>query len=194
MLSLTQFVDKLNSDNQFTRIEVLIDTKLYPNTFGINVRPIQLTLWNNTTAKLTQKILSESRELSAPSHIRDVSHCEAMSKLANRKHITAWQSQAKLVMSMQDIINKFEGICYIRVNESTHRRLSREPSMLVINTTPKTFNGYTYYDYRISKLFLLDELTRYNKIYESSHEVMKRYKELNEPTTTDEQQGSELIE
>ena len=160
MLSLTQFVDKLNSDNQFTRIEVLIDTKLYPNTFGINVRPIQLTLWNNT----------------------------------NRKHI----------MSMQDIIDTFEGICYIRVNESTHRRLSREPSMLVINTTPKTFNGYTYYDYRISKLFLLDELTRYNKIYESSHEVMKKFKEMtaeltqdklvNEPTTSAEQQGSELIE
>lgn len=148
MLNLTQFVERLNPDNQFTHIEVVIDTKLYSNTFGINVRPIQLTLWNNT----------------------------------NRK----------LMMSMQDIIDKFSGICYIRVNESTHRRLSREPTCIIINTSPKTFNGYTYYDYRINKLFLLDELTRYNKIHETSHEVMKRYKESNEPTEPVEQQGSEI--
>ena len=149
MFTLTQFVDTLNIDKQFTRIEVLIDTKLYPNAFsGIKVRPIHITLWNNT----------------------------------NRKQI----------MVMQDIINKFNGICYVRVNETTHRRLSREPSMIVINTTPRMYNEHIYYDYRISKLFLLNELQRYNKIFDASREVMKKYKEKTE--TTVEQQGKELVE
>ena len=132
MLSLNQFVDALNSEHQFTRIEVIIDTKLYPNTFGINVRPIHITLWNGNH---------------------------------------------KTLMNMQDIIDKFSGICYIRINESTHRRLSREPSMIVINTEPKTYNEHVYYDYRIGKLFLLDELKRYQTIYDKAHEVMKKFKE-----------------
>ena len=158
MLSLTKFVETLNEDNQFTRIEALIDTKMYPNSFGINVRPIHLTLWNSV----------------------------------NRKQI----------MTMQDIIDKFNGICYIQVKESTHRRLSREPCMIVIDTTPKSYNDYTYYDYRIAKLFLLDELTRYQSIYDASHEVirhtvevrsMKKFKERNEPTK-EEEQGCELFD
>ena len=147
-LTLPQFVDTLNIDKQFTRIEVLIDTKLYPNTFGINVRPIHITLWNDS----------------------------------NRKQI----------MSMQDIIDTFKGICYVRVNETTHRRLSREPSMIVINTKPKAFNDYTYYDYRISKLFLLNELKWYNRIFDASRDIMKKYKEIEEATTTE--QGIELVE
>ena len=148
MMSLTKFVNTLNEDNQFTHIEVLIDTKLYANTFGINVRPIHITLWNNT----------------------------------NRKQ----------VMKMPDIIEKFDGICYIQVKESKHRRLSREPSMIIIDTTPRSYNDYMYYDYRINKLFLLDEITRYQSIYEQAHEVMKKYKESNEPSNED--QGDALLD
>lgn len=153
MLTMTKFVETLNVDNQFTRIEVLIDTKLYPNTFGINVRPIHLTLWSRVSKKR--------------------------------------------LMNMQDIIDIFNGICYIQVKESTHRRLSREPTMIVIDTTPKTYNEYTYYDYRVSKLFLLDELTRYQAVYESSHDVMKRYKERDAEINDMEAnkiQGTELTE
>ena len=148
MLSLNQFVDALNTEHQFTRIEVIIDTKLFPNTFGINVRPI---------------------------------------------HITLWTSNRKTLMNMQDIIDKFSGICYIRINESTHRRLSREPSMIVINTEPKTYNEHVYYDYRIGKLFLLDELKRYQTIYDKAHEVMKKFKEDKKQCVVD-MQGTELIE
>ena len=148
MLSLNQFVDALNSEHQFTRIEVIIDTKLFPNTFGINVRPI---------------------------------------------HITLWTSNRKTLMNMQDIIDKFSGICYIRINESTHRRLSREPSMNFINTEPKTYNEHVYYDYRIGKLFLLDELKRYQTIYDKAHEVMKKFKEDKKQCVVD-MQGTELIE
>ena len=150
MLTLTRFVDTLNVDKKFTCIEVLIDTYLYPNTFGINVRPIQITLCNET----------------------------------NRKQ----------VMSMQDIIDEFKGICYIRVNETKHRRLSIEPTCITINTPPKTFNECTYADYRINKLFLMDELTRYHKVHEQAHYVMKTYKEKNELEQVEQQQGSELKE
>ena len=151
-LSLTKFVDSLNADKQYTRIEVLIDTKMYPNTFGINVRPIQITLWNSVSRKR--------------------------------------------IMRMQDIIDTFNGICYIQVKESTHRRLSRDPMMLIIDTTPKTYNDYTYYDYKIGKLFLLDELNQYQAIYESSHEAIKKYKERNDtPAHSDgDVQGCELID
>ena len=143
---MTQFVDKINPDKKYNRIEVLIDTKLYPNTFGINVRPI---------------------------------------------HINLWSGNSKSVIDMNGIINMFDGICYIRVNESKYRRLSREPSLLVIITTPKQYNEHTYYDYRISKLFLLDEISRYNTIYTKAHDIMKQYKE-DSKQTSDEEQGNEI--
>ena len=146
MLTVTQFVERINPDKKYNRIEVLIDTKLYPNTFGINVRPIYINLW---------------------------------------------AGNSKTVIDMKGIIDMFDGICYLRVNESKYRRLSREPSLLVIITTPRQYEEHTYYDYRISKLFLLDEISRYNAIYTKAHDIMKQYKEDNKKLS-EEEQGNEI--
>lgn len=142
MCTLTQFVDKINPDKKYSRIEVLLDTKLYPNTYGINVRPIHINLWNGNN---------------------------------------------KTFYDMNDIINLFDGICYIRITETKYRRLSREPNLLVVITPPKQFNEHTYYDYRINKLFLRDEIDRYNVIYTKAHEEMKRYKECTNQSSNEEQ-------
>lgn len=134
-ISITSFVDtilehlKINSATT-TRIEITLDVKLYPNAFGINVRPIQVFVWN-------------------------------------RLH--------KDVLNITDMIKLFDKIPYICIKESKYRRLSREPNMIIVNPIKKKYENHEYYDYKIVKLFLQDELELYERIKNKTYEVIKQH-------------------
>ena len=113
-----------------TRIEITLDVKLYPNAFGINVRPIQVFVWN-------------------------------------RLH--------KDVLNITDMIKLFDKIPYICIKESKYRRLSREPNMIIVNPIKKKYENHEYYDYKIVKLFLQDELEQYERIKNKTYEVIKQH-------------------
>ena len=160
MLSIPKFVDRLRTfgqsssacrdDKKYSRIEVILDMTMYPNTYGINVRPI---------------------------------------------HISLCYGNRKKLMNMNDIINTFDGILYLKITETKNRRLTREPTLMIIDTADKTYNDYIYHDYRFSKLFLLDELKQYETIYALAHESMMKYKDEHRSETqyVDDEQG-EVIE
>ena len=41
-MSVKQFVDKLNLNNSNNKLIIILDSKIYPNEFGISVRPLQV--------------------------------------------------------------------------------------------------------------------------------------------------------
>lgn len=130
--SITSFIDALMCNHDHLQnIEIWIDTTMYPNTYGINVRPIQLVI-----------------------------------KTQHRK----------TVLNMEAIIKRFSGLPYIGINETKYRRLTREPSMLVVNcTTKKEYEEHKYYDYRVVKLFLQDELKRYDIVHENAMKAITSF-------------------
>lgn len=88
----------------------------------------------------------------------------------------------KTVLNMDSLINKFLGIPYIRVNETKYRRLTREPSTIVIKgDVKKEYDNHEYYDYKIVKLFLQDELTQHELACSHAHEVIKSYIQQQNP-------------
>ena len=82
----------------------------------------------------------------------------------------------KTVLNMDSLIKPFMGIPYIRVNETKYRRLTREPSMIVIKgDVKKQYDNHEYYDYKIVKLFLRDELTQHELACRQAHEVIRSF-------------------
>lgn len=134
--SLTSFIDNLVgipelAEEKFKGATIMLDTSMYQNDYGVNVRPIQVVFQ------------TEFR---------------------------------KTVLNMESLIKQFDGIPYIRVNETKYRRLTRDPSIIVIDTSiKKQYENHDYYDYKIVKLFLRDELSHYESVSNKAHEVMKSY-------------------
>ena len=132
MPSITQFVKTILEKIDFKPVEILvtIDTKFYPNDFGINVKPLLVKV------KGDQKIK---------------------------------------ILKYNDLKNMFEHVSLL-VKETKYRRLSRDPQTIIINPEKKRFEEYEYYDYKIRRLFLMNEIEEYNKIRNDAYERIKRDK------------------
>ena len=132
MPSITQFVKTILEKIDFKPVEILvtIDTKFYPNDFGINVKPLLVKV------KGDQKIK---------------------------------------ILKYNGLKNMFEHVSLL-VKETKYRRLSRDPQTIIINPEKKRFEEYEYYDYKIRRLFLMNEIEEYNKIRNDAYERIKRDK------------------
>lgn len=133
-LSVKNFVETLLNTIRATtktptsKMYVYLDSKIYPNEFGISVRPLQVKLGTE-------------------------------------------------VINMQRLIDIFDKVPYITVKENRYRSVYREPMLMTIDLKEKQYNDTTYYEYYIDKLFLRNELTKYNKIYTNAHEIITKYKQ-----------------
>ena len=132
MPSITQFVKTILEKIDFKPVEILvtIDTKFYPNDFGINVKPLLVKV------KGDQKIK---------------------------------------ILKYNDLKDMFEHVSLL-VKETKYRRLSRDPQTIIINAEKKRFEEYEYHDYKIRRLFLMNEIEEYNKIRNDAYEMIKRDK------------------
>ena len=132
MPSITQFVKTILEKIDFKPVEILvtIDTKFYPNDFGINVKPLLVKV------KGDQKIK---------------------------------------ILKYNDLKDMFEHVSLL-VKETKYRRLSRDPQTIIINPEKKLFEEYEYHDYKIRRLFLMNEMEEYNKIRNEAYEMIKRDK------------------
>ena len=132
MPSITQFVKTILEKIDFKPVEILvtIDTKFYPNDFGINVKPLLVKV------KGDQKIK---------------------------------------ILKYNDLKDMFEHVSLL-VKETKYRRLSRDPQTIIINPEKKLFEEYEYHDYKIRRLFLMNEMKEYNKIRNEAYEMIKRDK------------------
>ena len=132
MPSITQFVKTILEKIDFKPVEILvtIDTKFYPNDFGINVKPLLVKV------KGDQKIK---------------------------------------ILKYNDLKDMFEHVSLL-VKETKYRRLSRDPQTIIINPEKKRFEEYEYHDYKIRRLFLMNEIEEYNKIRNDAYERIKRDK------------------
>ena len=130
MPSITQFVKIILEKIDFKPVEILvtIDTKFYPNDFGINVKPLLVKV------KGDQKIK---------------------------------------ILKYNDLKDMFEHVSLL-VKETKYRRLSRDPQTIIINPEKKLFEEYEYHDYKIRRLFLMNEMEEYNKIRNEAYEMITK--------------------
>ena len=130
MPSITQFVKTILEKIDFKPVEILvtIDTKFYPNDFGINVKPLLVKV------KGDQKIK---------------------------------------ILKYNDLKDMFEHVSLL-VKETKYRRLSRDPQTIIINPEKKRFEEYEYYDYKIRRLFLMNEMEEYNRIRNEAYEMITK--------------------
>ncbi len=66
---------------------------------------------------------------------------------------------------------------YLLVKENKYRRLSRDPQNMIIDPVVKEFEEHKYYKYSIQKLFLMDEIEKYQKIRSKALEILKSINE-----------------
>ncbi|KAK8833918.1 hypothetical protein M9Y10_015871 [Tritrichomonas musculus] len=111
-----------------SKLIVYLDSKIYPNEFGISVRPLQ---------------------------------CK----------------YGSTVIDMKQLIDIFGKVPYITVKENRYRSVYRDPMIMTIDLTPKTYLDNTYYEYYIDKLCLRSELKRYLSIEKKAHEAIKEFKQ-----------------
>ena len=130
MPSINQFVKTVLEKIDFEPVEILvtIDTKFYPNDYGINVRPLFV--------KGDQKIKT---------------------------------------FKYNDLKDMLEHVSLL-VKETKYRRLSRDPQMIIINAEKKEFEEHEYYDYKIRRLFLRNELEQYDRIRNEAYEFIRENK------------------
>lgn len=132
MPSINQFVKTVLEKIDFEPVEILvtIDTKFYPNDYGINVRPLFVKV------KGDQKIKT---------------------------------------FKYNDLKDMLEHVSLL-VKETKYRRLSRDPQMIIINAEKKEFEEHEYYDYKIRRLFLRNELEQYDRIRNEAYEFIRENK------------------
>ena len=139
MMSIKNFVETIRScglsqpptsggPTNTKKLTVILDNKLYPNEYGINVRPLRV-------------------------------------------------KYGSTILDMKQLIELFGKVPYISVKESRYRSLYREPMLMTIDLTPKTYEDHIYYDYYIDKLFLRSELNKYIKIEKNAYDEIKKFKE-----------------
>lgn len=132
MPSINQFVKTVLEKIDFEPVEILvtIDTKFYPNDYGINVRPLFV-------------------------------------KVKGDKKIKTFK--------YNDLKDMLEHVSLL-VKETKYRRLSRDPQMIIINAEKKEFEEHEYYDYKIRRLFLRNELEQYDRIRNEAYEFIRENK------------------
>ena len=79
------------------------------------------------------------------------------------------------ILKYNDLKDMFEHVSLL-VKETKYRRLSRDPQTIIINPEKKLFEEYEYHDYKIRRLFLMNEMEEYNKIRNEAYEMIKRDK------------------
>ena len=129
-MSVKSFVETIKPKCN-TKLIVTLDSKIYPNEFGISVRPLQ---------------------------VKDGSS----------------------IIDMKQLIDIFGKVPYITVKETRYRSVYRDPMIMTIDLTLKTYNDNTYYDYYIDKLCLRSELKHYVTIEKKAHDVIKEFKQAHE--------------
>ena len=126
-MSVKSFIETIQPVNA-NKVYVYLDSMIYPNEYGIGVRPIQV-------------------------------------------------KYGSTIIDMKQLIDMFGKIPYITVKENRYRSIYREPMLMTINLTPRTFEDKTYYEYYIDKLCLRNELKYYEKIYVKAHDIIKDHKQ-----------------
>lgn len=126
-MSVKSFVETIKPKCN-DKLIVTLDSKIYPNEFGISVRPLQ---------------------------VKDGSS----------------------IIDMKQLIDIFGKVPYITVKETRYRSVYRDPMIMTIDLTLKTYNDNTYYDYYIDKLCLRSELKRYITIEKKAHDIIKEFKQ-----------------
>ena len=86
---------------------------------------------------------------------------------------------------------------YLLVKETKHRRLNRCPQSIIIDPVMKEYEGNKYYNYRIYRLCLMNEVERYEKIRKNAYVLIKDFKDTSD--SNDEPNGeielpSEMLE
>ena len=66
---------------------------------------------------------------------------------------------------------------YLLVKETKHRRLNRCPQSIVIDPLLKEYEGNKFYNYKIYRLCLMNEVERYEKIRKNAYALLKDNKE-----------------
>ena len=134
-MSVKSFVETLQPKN-CSKLLVYLDSKIYPNEFGISVRPLQVI---------------------------------CVADFAKQKAGTQQ-------IDMKQLLDIFGKVPYITVKETQYRSVYRDPMIMTIDLTPKTYLDNAYYEYYIDKLCLRSELKRYLTIEKKAHEAIKEYK------------------
>ena len=62
---------------------------------------------------------------------------------------------------------------YLLVKETKHRRLNRCPQSIVIDPLLKEYEGNKFYNYKIYRLCLMNEVERYEKIRKNAYALLK---------------------
>ena len=86
---------------------------------------------------------------------------------------------------------------YLLVKETKHRRLNRCPQSIIIDPSIKEYEGNKYYNYRIYRLCLMNEVERYEKIRKNAYALIKDFKDTsdsNEGSTAEIELPSEMLE
>ena len=86
---------------------------------------------------------------------------------------------------------------YLLVKETKHRRLNRCPQSIIIDPVMKEYEGNKYYNYKIYRLCLMNEVERYEKIRKNAYVLIKDFKDTSD--SNDEPNGeielpSEMLE
>ena len=126
-MSVKSFVETIKPKCN-TKLIVTLDSKIYPNEFGISVRPLQV-------------------------------------------------KDGSTIIDMKQLIDIFGKVPYITVKETRYRSVYRDPMIMTIDLTLKTYNDNTYYDYYIDKLCLRSELKKYITIEKKAHDIIKEFKQ-----------------
>lgn len=151
MPSINQFVKTVLEKIDFEPVEILvtIDTKFYPNDYGINVRPLFVKV------KGDQKIKTF--------------------KYNDLKDMLERASSPEEGKAQDEVHHRSKHVSLL-VKETKYRRLSRDPQMIIINAEKKEFEEHEYYDYKIRRLFLMNELEQYNRIRDEAYEFIRENK------------------
>ena len=161
MPSINQFVKTVLEKIDFEPVEILvtIDTKFYPNDYGINVRPLFVKV------KGDQKIKTFKYN-----DLKDM-----LERAFSPEEGKAQEDQRSRELNSYEVHHRSKHVSLL-VKETKYRRLSRDPQMIIINAEKKEFEEHEYYDYKIRRLFLRNELEQYDRIRNEAYEFIRENK------------------
>ena len=94
------------------------------------------------------------------------------------------------ILALNELFNAKK--VYLLVKETKYRRLNRCPQSIIIDPTMKEYEGNKYYNYKIYRLCLMNEVEKYEKIRKNAYSLIRDFKD-----TSDSQsygRGSESLE
>ena len=95
------------------------------------------------------------------------------------------------IFKYNDLKDMFEHVSLL-VKETKYRRLSRDPQMIIINAEKKEFEEHEYYDYKIRRLFLRNEIEKYDRIRNEVYEFIKNER-INEVEPKEEELSPDML-